>query len=82
MGKRQLIYISIHSKIIITDPNAEEESLSTGSVTIAVSNGEICLIHKPGGSPLTPTQLEKCLIQALQREKSLQSLFNSVVENK
>lgn len=72
--------ILICSNIIITDPNAEEEGLSTGSVTIAVSDGEICLIHKPGGSPLSPAQLEKCLVQALQREKSIQSLFNSVME--
>lgn len=70
------------SNIIITDPNAEEEELSTGIVTIAVCDGEICLIHKPGGSPLTPEQLEKCLVQALQREKSMLSLFKSVVDNK
>jgi len=75
-------FMIFDDNVIITDPNAEEEGLSTGSVTIAVSDGEICLIHKPGGSPLTPTQLEKCLVQALQREKSIQTLFNSVIENK
>lgn len=74
--------ISICSNIIITDPNAEEVGLSTGSFTIAVCDGEICLVHKPGGSAVTPNQLENCLIQALQREKSIKSLLNSVLEKK
>lgn len=71
-----------YSNVIITDPNTEEETLSTTQVTIALCNGEICLIHKPGGSALTSEQLEVCLAQALEREISIKSLLESVLNKK
>lgn len=69
-----------YSDVIITDPNADEENLASTQVTIAVCEGEICLMHKPGGSVLAPEQLELCLKQAINREKSIRSLMDSVLK--
>lgn len=71
-----------HSTVIITDPNAEEESLSTDQVTVAVSEGELCLVHKPGGAALAAEQLEACVRQALEREKKVVALLGAVLKSK
>lgn len=70
----------LRSDVIITDPNADEENLASTQVTIAVCDGEICLMHKPGGSVLAAGQLELCLIQAMNREKSIKTLMDSVLK--
>lgn len=72
---------SLHSTVIITDPNAEEEQLSTDLVTIAVADGELCLVHKPGGAALAPADLETCLRQALDREQKVLALLKSVLKD-
>lgn len=74
------LHSPIHSSIIITDPNAEEESLSNDQVTVAIVDGEICLVHKPGGAALSANQLEACLKQALDREKKVVQLLAQVLK--
>lgn len=69
----------IHSKVILTDPDAEEEELSSTIVTIAVCDGEICLMNKPGGCTLSPEQMDVCLKNATKREKSICDLITSIL---
>lgn len=70
------------SNVVISDPNAKEEEHSSASVSVVVTNSELCFVHKPGGSPLTPKQLEKCLFQAIEREKFVCSLMEKVLGGK
>jgi len=40
---------SFHSSIIIVDPTAEEESLSTALMTVVTDEKDrLCAVHKPG----------------------------------
>lgn len=66
--------------VIITDPTAEEESLSSCILTIAVCNGEVCYILKPGGTPFNSEQMDLCIKRALAREKSVLKLLNNVLK--
>ena len=66
----------ICSNILITDPTAEEENLSSTMITIAVCKADVCFILKPGGTPLNKEQMENCNKQALLREKSILDLIN------
>lgn len=68
------------SEKLITDPNTEEEALSSSLVTVAVQNSEMCCIFKPGGSPLSAQQMERCIQLAIEREKSVKSLIDAVVQ--
>lgn len=72
--------ISIYSNVIIADPTTEEENLSSSTVTVVVSDSELCFMNKPGGSPLTTEQLDVCLTVAKQREKTVCALLNSVLK--
>lgn len=74
-----IIFYSLFSNVIIADPTTEEESLSSSSVTVVVSDSELCLVNKPGGSPLTTEQLDVCLNVAKQREKTVCALLESVL---
>lgn len=67
------------SKIILTDPDNEEEDLSTAIITIATCEGELCLVNKPGGVSITQEQLDQCMNYALKREKSISKLISSVL---
>lgn len=72
--------VSDCSKILLSDPDADEEELSSTTFTVAVCNGEICLMNKPGGCALTPQQIEVCLQYANKRENSICKLINSILE--
>lgn len=64
------------SQVMITDPTAEEESLSSSIVNIAASKGDICFVRKPGGTPLSESQMAKLFKQALDREIELLKILN------
>lgn len=51
-------------------------------MTIAVADGELCLVHKPGGAALAPADLETCLRQSLEREQKVLALMQSVLKGK
>lgn len=67
------------SKIILIDPDNEEEELSTAIITIATCEGELCLVNKPGGVSITQEQLDQCMKYALEREKSISKLISTVL---
>ena len=47
---------------VIADPTAEEESLMSAAVTILAStDGRLCGVNKPGGSPVPLEKLKECM---------------------
>lgn len=74
-------FLSFHSKIFLSDPDADEEDLSSTLISVAVCNGEICLLHKPGGCALSPSQIEQCIKLAHKREQSVCKLISSVTND-
>lgn len=72
---------SFHSKIILADPTADEESLCTGILTIVVKDDELCCVHKPGGSPFTEEALSECIEKSKGRVTHIKQLIESAVQN-
>uniref|UniRef100_A0A336LSU3 Ribosomal RNA-processing protein 43 n=1 Tax=Culicoides sonorensis TaxID=179676 RepID=A0A336LSU3_CULSO len=70
----------IFDEKIITDPTAEEDKLAATSITIAISNSELSYLCKPGGFPIEPSILEKCIRQAISREKQVLELIDKTIK--
>lgn len=66
----------IFDEKVIADPTAEEEKLSAACITVAISNSELSFLYKPGGEPVEPSMLEKCIRQAISREKLVLELLS------
>lgn len=71
-------FMVFDDNVIITDPTSDEEHLSSSSVNIAICNGDVCFILKPGGTPFEKDQMDVCITQALRREKHVLKLLNEV----
>jgi len=71
----------IFSEIFLTDPTNEEESLSSGIVTVVVQGDALCSVHKPGGSALTESQLQECISGAMNRAGYINKLVNTALES-
>ncbi|XP_066999770.1 exosome complex component RRP43 [Anabrus simplex] len=65
--------------ILITDPTTEEETLSTGLLTIAVQGQKLCSVYKPGGSPLSEDQLQDCISKARKRAEQINQLVETAL---
>ncbi|XP_069680296.1 exosome complex component RRP43-like isoform X2 [Periplaneta americana] len=72
-------YAIFDDEIILTDPTNEEESLSSGIVTIVVQGDKLCSVHKPGGSPLTEMQLQGCISGASKRAEYINKLVDTAL---
>ncbi|XP_002733208.1 exosome complex component RRP43-like [Saccoglossus kowalevskii] len=71
------------NSILIADPTNEEENLATGVVTVVTNEcGELCALHKPGGSSLSESQIQECVKRSFSRgdeiRKLLDETFNSL----
>lgn len=68
--------------ILIVDPTAEEESLSTTRLTVVTDDEErLCIVHKPGGTPLSGETLQECINRATARQREIQKLVDKVVRS-
>jgi exosome complex RNA-binding protein Rrp42 (RNase PH superfamily) len=65
----------------LTDPTNEEESLSSGVMTIVVQGDELCSVHKPGGSPVAASQLQDCISGAMKRAEYINKLVTAALES-
>lgn len=70
----------IFDQQIIVDPTYEEEKLAVCFITISVCNSELSYLYKPGGAPIDAETLEKCIKQAVNREKHVFELLRNVLE--
>ena len=53
---------ALYGKDAIIDPTAEEETTCDGILTVVCNGkGEACTIRKPGGAPLTRSQIKACV---------------------
>ncbi|XP_028839146.1 exosome complex component RRP43 [Denticeps clupeoides] len=68
--------------ILIVDPTAEEESLSTGLMTVVMDEeGRMCCLHKPGGTALSGEKLQDCVSRAVARHTEVRKLIDKVLES-
>uniref|UniRef100_A0A8C0YGX4 Ribosomal RNA-processing protein 43 n=1 Tax=Cyprinus carpio carpio TaxID=630221 RepID=A0A8C0YGX4_CYPCA len=68
--------------IIIVDPTAEEESLSTALLTVVTDEEDrLCAVHKPGGTSLSGEKLQHCINRAITRNKEISKLVDKVTES-
>ncbi|XP_029956338.1 exosome complex component RRP43 [Salarias fasciatus] len=66
--------------ILIVDPTAEEESLSTAQLTVVTDEADrLCSLHKPGGTPLSGEKLQECISRATTRQREIQKLIDKVI---
>ncbi|KAJ7316138.1 hypothetical protein JRQ81_002300 [Phrynocephalus forsythii] len=72
----------LFDSLVIVDPTAEEEDLSTGMLTIVTDEeGKLCSVYKPGGSALTEAKLQDCISRATTRQKEVNKLMDKVVKS-
>ncbi|XP_030602630.1 exosome complex component RRP43 [Archocentrus centrarchus] len=68
--------------ILIVDPTAEEESLSTAQLTVVTDEDErLCCVHKPGGTSLSGERLQECISRATARQREIQKLTDRVIHS-
>ncbi|KAM9333014.1 exosome complex component RRP43 [Pholidichthys leucotaenia] len=68
--------------ILIVDPTAEEESLSTARLTVVTDEEDrLCHLHKPGGTSLSGENLQECISRATARQREIQKLIDKVVHS-
>ncbi|WAQ98955.1 EXOS8-like protein [Mya arenaria] len=65
--------------VLLVDPTKEEEDLSTGEVTVVTADDQLCMVRKPGGSPLNAGQLADCIDRAFSRNKEVARLMNETL---
>ncbi|XP_069130945.1 exosome complex component RRP43-like isoform X2 [Argopecten irradians] len=66
-------------RILFVDPTVEEEGLATGIVTIVTVRDKLCMVHKPGGSPLKSDQLLTCFDRAFDRSREVLRLIEETI---
>ncbi|KAI4814104.1 hypothetical protein KUCAC02_003311 [Chaenocephalus aceratus] len=68
--------------ILIVDPTAEEEGLSTSHLTVVTDEkARLCVVHKPGGTPLSAEKLQECIGRATARQREIQKLVDKVIHS-
>ncbi|KAL0994875.1 hypothetical protein UPYG_G00128600 [Umbra pygmaea] len=68
--------------ITIVDPTAEEESLSTATITVVLDEEErLCALHKPGGTSLSGQKLQDCISRATTRHREIHKLIDKVIQS-
>ncbi|KAM9846306.1 exosome complex component RRP43 [Aulostomus maculatus] len=68
--------------IVIADPTAEEEGLSTAQLTVVTDeDGRLCSVHKPGGTSLSGEKLQEFISRATARQREIQKLIDRVLHS-
>lgn len=69
------------SNQVLIDPTSEEETFSTGTITVVVEavSGKLCGVHQPGTDPLPAAHLENCILEAEKKTKSVLELVRTAV---
>uniref|UniRef100_A0A4W5LCU5 Ribosomal RNA-processing protein 43 n=1 Tax=Hucho hucho TaxID=62062 RepID=A0A4W5LCU5_9TELE len=75
-------FIVFDDSIMIVDPTAEEESLSTATITVVTDEEErLCALHKPGGTSLSGEKLQDCISRATTRHREVHKLIDKVIQS-
>ncbi|TDH72668.1 hypothetical protein CCR75_008475 [Bremia lactucae] len=63
--------------VVLIDPNSEEEDMSSAAFSISyTTEGQLCGMHKAGGSTVMPDVLEQCMLIAKQNAVALARLVS------
>mmetsp|Transcript_21566 Transcript_21566/g.35707 ORF Transcript_21566/g.35707 Transcript_21566/m.35707 type:complete len:275 (+) Transcript_21566:96-920(+) len=66
---------------LLADPNAEEEALLSCKITVVYDEmGRLCMVDKPGGSPLPPDKHKLCLEYAKKSYPKLLSQLRKLIK--
>lgn len=65
----------------VLDPSAVEESAMGGRFSVAVSSheGDVCALQKPGGIPVSASQLLRCVRIAAAKAPELEQMLRTKV---
>lgn len=74
-------FITFEQKHLLSDPTADEERISDTTVTISTSEGKINYVYQPGGNSVLPEQFDVIVKQAVNREKYVKQMLNSIFED-
>ena len=76
-------YFFPFSDCLLIDPTVEEESFSSGTISIVIEadSGDICGIHQPGTEPLKPSEIDFCITQAQVKTKAVAELIKTAIKN-
>ncbi|CAL8265526.1 unnamed protein product [Merluccius merluccius] len=70
------------NSVLIVDPTAEEERLSTAQLTVVTDEDErLCSVHKPGGTSLSGERLQECISRAQARHREIHKLIDKVAQS-
>lgn len=74
--------VSVFDDKLLLDPTDEEEECSEACVTVvlcksATTENELCHVHKPGGSAISPDKLHQCIALAKKNSKTIQRLIDT-----
>ena len=65
----------------LADPTSPEERVGNAFTLVANQHGELCGIHKPGGSPIDTEILAECFQVAVRRTKDISVLVQTEIAN-
>lgn len=75
------VFLSSEEVSWFVDPTASEERALGGTMSIAVNqHGELCSVHKPGGTPVHVDTLAECAQLAVHRAKSVAKAVSEMLE--
>jgi len=67
--------------VLLVDPSQEEETLSSGTITVVIGNDkQLYLLYKPGGKAVNDKTLQQCIEAAVTRHKEVSRLLDEVHE--
>jgi exosome complex component RRP43 len=71
-------FVVFEKKYLIVDPTANEESIAETTITLSTCDGKFNYIYQPGGNSLESAQFDAAVKHAVNREKYIKSLINSI----
>ncbi|PIK47576.1 putative exosome complex component RRP43 [Apostichopus japonicus] len=75
-------FVVFDDSILLADPTKEEETMATGVVTIVTTeDGNLCAVHKPGGSPLPVNKMQDCIARSKERANKVRKLLEKTFKS-
>lgn len=75
-------FVIFDDSILLADPTKEEETMATGIVTMVMTeDGNLCKVHKPGGSPLPVSKMLDCIARSKERAAQVRKLVESTFQS-
>jgi exosome complex RNA-binding protein Rrp42 (RNase PH superfamily) len=67
---------------VVLDPTSAEEDLASATLSVSYStNGQLCGVHKAGGSIVAPAVMQRCMQTAKQNAETLAKLVDASTQS-